>query len=212
MGTGVWKAFGNNRWEVLMWYLIALIVILLLVFVWWIQRPLYHRRVRPEEFERFLGEFLNQGAEGSLLFIQHENSPRFVQFAKYCSNQGQTILHFGFPDAPWSRQYFDPLAKTFQTLGIEFNITTGEGLIHKFLEIDLEKEDLQNKILMGAHLARVAFKVMGVGENERFKVQFKGDLSVEAARPSIELLRDAPNKLVRRLSRHYSKKFNAKKN
>ena len=146
-----------------MWYLVALIAIFLLVFVWWIQRPLYHRRVRPEEFERFLRDFLNQGAEGSLLFIEHENSSRFVQFAKYCSNQRETILHFGFPDAPWSRQYFGPLEKAFQTLGIEFNITAGEALIHRFLEIDLGKEDLENKILIGAHVARVAFEVVNGG-------------------------------------------------
>lgn len=195
-----------------MWYVIALIFVLLVIFLWWIQRPLYYRRVKPEEFGRFLRDFLNQGADGSLLFIQHEASPKFVQFAKYCSDQRQTILHFGFLDAPWSREYLDPLAKKFQTLGIDFKITTGEGLIHRFLEIDLEKEDLENKISKGAHIARVVFEVMGLSENDSFKVHFEGDLSVEAARPSLEALRDAPNKLVRRLSRHYSKKLNSKKN
>jgi hypothetical protein len=203
---------GKNRLEVLMLYIIALIIVLLFILIWWGSRPFYHRNVKSEEFERFLRGFVDQGADGSLMFIDHQDSERFVQFAKNCSDQRQTILHFGFPDAPWSREYLDPLAKKFQTLGIDFKITTGEGLIHRFLEIDLEKEDLENKISEGAHIARATFEVMGLDESARYRIYFKGGISKEAARPSLEALSDAPNKLVRRLSRHYLKKINSKKN
>ncbi len=194
-----------------MWYVIALTLVLLVILLYWIRPSLHYRRVKPEEFAGFLRDFLKQGADDSLMFIQHEASPRFVQFAKYCSDQGQIILHLGFPDAPWSREYFDSLAKRLQALGIDFKITTGEGLIHRFLEIDLGKEDLENKISNGAHIARVVFEAMGLSESDNFKVYFEGGLSAEAARPSLEALRDDPNKLVRRLSRHYLEKLSAKK-
>jgi hypothetical protein len=163
--------------------------------------------VKREEFERFFRDFLNQMADGAVLIIEHQDSSRFIQFAKYCPDRSHTILHFGFPDAPWSRQYFDPLTKVFQTLGIDFSITTGEGLIHRFLEIDFEKEDLEHKISRGAHIARVAFEVMGLDENAKYRIHFKGNISNEAARPALLILRDHPSKLVRILSGKFLRKI-----
>jgi hypothetical protein len=183
-----------------MWYVIALIVVVLVIFIWLIQRPLYHRKVRQGEFEKFFRVLLTECADGSLLFIQHEGSQRFVQFVKYSLNQEHSLLHFGFPDAPWSRQYFDSLTETFQKLGFDIKITTGEGLIRRFLEIDLEEADLENKVSKGVQIARVAFETMGLTKAETFKANFQAKLSTEAARPALETLRGHPSKLVRRLS------------
>jgi hypothetical protein len=195
-----------------MWYLIASIIILLAIFIWWIGRPAYRRNVRGEEFERFFQDFLSQMTDGSVVIVEHQGSLRFVQFAKHHKQQQQPILHFGFPDAPWSRQYFGPLVKMFQTNGIDFNIvSTGEDGVRRFLEIDLDKEDLKDTVASGANIARLAFESMGLDQSATFRIHFKGGISPEAARPSLELLRDAPNKLVRRVSRHYLDKMKAKK-
>jgi hypothetical protein len=189
-----------------------LFIVLLVFLIWWGQRPFYQRKVMPREFEKFLRVFLTDCVDDSFLFVRHENSKRFVQFAKRGQNEGQVFLHFGFPDAPWSREYFDPMAQMFQTMGIDFNIvTTGDDMVRRFLEITLVNEDLDVEISRGAHIARVAFEVMGLSESETFKVNFEAKLKTEAARPALEALRDAPNKLVRRFSRHYLKKLNGKK-
>jgi hypothetical protein len=145
------------------------------------------------------------------MFIEHEGSDRFVQFAKYQLDNSRTILHFGFPDAPWSRQYFDTIVKMLQTLNISHKITTGGAQIHRFAEVDLVLDDLDNTVTIGARIAQAAFEVMGLTENARFKIHYRGDLSPEAARSSLETLREQPNKLVRTLSRFYLKKLDGKK-
>jgi hypothetical protein len=145
------------------------------------------------------------------MFIEHEGSDRFVQFAKYQLDNSRTILHFGFPDAPWSRQYFDAIVKVLEKLDVGHKITTGEAQIHRFVEVDLALDDIENTVSIGARIAKAAFEVMGLSENARFKIHYRGDLSPEAARSSLETLREQPNKLVRVLSRYYLKKLNGKK-
>jgi len=194
-----------------MWYLIALFVVLLIIVIWWMRRPLYHRNIKSEEFKKYLGGFLSQCSEGSLMFIEHEDSDRFVQFAKYQLDNSRTILHFGFPDAPWSRQYFDTIVNMLQTLDISHKITTGEAQIQRFVEVDLVLDDLENTVSIGARIAQATFEVMGLTENARFKIHYRGDLSPEAARSSLETLREQPNRLVRTLSRYYLRKLSDKK-
>lgn len=176
--------------------------------VWWARRPLYHRGVKPRDFQKFLGVLVTDSVDGSLLFIQHEGSEKFVQFAKYGDNQQQSVLRFGFPDAPWSRQYFEPMVEMFKKMGIPFDIvTTGEELVRRFLEINLKDENIESKTSKATQIAMLAFEVMGLTECDTYKVNFEAKLSIEAARPSLEALRDAPNKLVRSLSRHYLRKL-----
>ena len=144
------------------------------------------------------------------MFIHHDDSERFLQFAKCRSNQGQMFLHFGFPDAPWSRQYFESIVKMVQTSGITYNITPVEGLVRRFLEIDFSTEDPTKAITAAACIARAAFEAMGLNKSARFKIHYRGSLSREAARRSFETLGEQPSKIARALSRHYLKKLNAK--
>ncbi len=193
-----------------MWYVIILIIILMVTFIWLGRRPVYHRNIKSEEFEKYLRALLSECADGSLMFIDHEGSERFLQFAKYRSNQGQTILHFGFPDAPWSRQYFESIVKLFQTSGITYNITPGEGLVQRFLQTDLTTEDPKKAITTAAFIARATFGAMGLSESSRFKIHYRGNLSREAIRPSLETLSEQPSKTARTLSQYYLKKLDAK--
>ncbi len=193
-----------------MWFVIAsIIIILFIVLIWWIQHPLYYRNVKSEGFEKYLKNFLSQCADGSLMFIEHAGSVRFVQFA--IRNNSHIILHFGFPDAPWSREYFAPVMKQLQTLKIDYNVTTCEGPTRRFLEVYLSLDDQAKAASVGAQIARVAFEAMGLTESARFKIHYEGELSPEAVRSSLEPLGQQPNKLIRTLSRYYLKRLNAKK-
>jgi hypothetical protein len=77
--------------------------------------------------------------------------------------------------------------------------------------VDLVLDDVENTVSIGARIAQAAFEVMGLGEDARFKIHYKGNLSPEAARSSLQTLREQPNKLVRTLSRYYLKKLDGKK-
>jgi hypothetical protein len=143
------------------------------------------------------------------MFIEHAGSVRFVQFA--IRNNSHIILHFGFPDAPWSREYFAPVMKQLQTLKINYNITTCEGPTRRFLEVYLSLDDQAKTASVGAQIARVAFEVMGLTESARFKIHYEGELSPETVRSSLEPLGQQPNKVLRKLSRYYLKKLDDKK-
>jgi hypothetical protein len=183
-----------------MWFTIAITVALLVVFMWWMRRPLYHRNVKPEEFERYVRGFVNQCTDGSLIFVEHEGSPRFVQFAKRRSNGSRTVLQFGFPDVEWSRGYFDTMVNTFQALEFRYIITKGEGPVRRFLELNLVVDDPEDSVIAASRVARVAFKAMGLDEGATFRVHVKGNLSLVAARPSLEVLSNRSNGVVRKLS------------
>ncbi len=173
----------------MIWIIIS-IVLGIILFIWYMRRPYYHRGVKQNELERFIRGLMDQCDDGSLLFIEHENSDRFIQFAKYETKKIGTILHFGFPDAPWSREYFKRMVIELQDAGMDYSIqSTGEESVRRFIDVDIEATKINSIEKRGAKLAQIAFRAMGLGQNEKYRVRYDADLSPRAFHNAMEQIK-----------------------
>ena len=155
-------------------YNTILIIVVIIVLIWgfikWMSRPLRHRVKNLDELERFLQGLIIQGAEGSILIVKDKKTKMFVQFVKL-GKKNRAMLHFGFPDAPWSRRYFQEVEDAFKIRNIQYSINqTGEDVVTKFLDIDIVKIDKAVKI------AKIAFNAMHIPPSGHFQAYYEGDL------------------------------------
>ena len=167
-----------------MLWLLGGVVVLALLLVWWLRTPVYHRRVSSQTFERFLRGLANQVSDGGLVFICHDASGAFVQFARYTEKEG-TILRFAFPDAPWSKPHFDRVLADLQALGLPVKVAaTGDQQVSRFLEVDLLMSE-GDAISKAGKIARLAFRSMGSAEEDTYTVHYEGDLDPGASRDAL---------------------------
>jgi hypothetical protein len=138
----------------------------------WGSKPIHYRHMTTADFPRFTKSLISQGGDGALLFICHEGSERFVQFAKYLFPARE--LHFGFPDAPWSRNYFRLVEAALTDAGFSciHRATGDDGAVRSFLCIDRisSPED-------GARIATIAFGAMGLGTEALYAIHKEGPVS-----------------------------------
>ena len=134
------------------------------------------------------------------MFIDHRPTKAFIQFAKYVCGDKQ-ILHFGFPEADWSREYFGRVTAILKEAGeqLKFVSVKARG-VTRFLEVeyDLSRQDT---ISRGADLARKAFRAMGLPEDARYQIHYEGALITAAQEPALHALQSHPKNLVRRWAR-----------
>ena len=154
--------------------IIVLIVFLSIIgFIKWMNRPVRQRINNLNELERFLKNLIGEFTDGSVLIVEDRKTKRFIQFAK----KAKVILHFGFPDAPWSRKYFTRVEDAFKKKNIQFTINpTGEEIVTKFLDIEISKID------KGVELAKTAFSAMDIPASGHFRAYYKGELTENALR------------------------------
>jgi hypothetical protein len=149
-------------------------------------KPIYYRGMASTDFQRFIEGLISQGGDGALLFISHESSERFVQFAKYLSPKRN--VHFGFPDAPWSRDHFPAIEAAMSAAGFLYHLrdTRDGGAVTRFMCID----DISGA-KEATEIAIVAFTAMGLGHEARYEIHQEGPVSLkewksyEAARKSV---------------------------
>ncbi len=151
--------------------LIGLIVFLSIIGFKWMNRPVRQRINNLDELKRFLKNLIGEFIEGSVLIVEDRKTKRFIQFAK----RAKVILHFGFPDAPWSRNYFKRVEDVFKKNNIQYTInTTGENVVTRFLDIEIIKID------EGVEIAKKAFSAMDIPKNGNFRAYYKGELTENA--------------------------------
>jgi hypothetical protein len=111
---------------------------------------------------------LHQGGHGGVLLIQHEDSSKFVQLMKRGRGSMDNYIHFGFPDAEWSRTYFDPLQSRLSDSGFQPSVVQAhEKGVRRFLVVNaLNPED-------AAQVASIAAAIMGI-ENGSFTIHYDG--------------------------------------
>ena len=178
----------------MIWIIIS-IVLVVLFFIWYMRRPYYHRGVKQSEVEHFIRGLIAQCDDGSLLFIEHEHSDRFVQFAKYETKEFGTVLHFGFPDAPWSREYFKRVALEIEDAGMNYSIrSTGEEPVRRFIDVDIEVNKVDSIEEKGAKLAQIAFRATGLGQHEKYRVRYDANLSPKALHDALQQIKKGRNR------------------
>lgn len=151
------------------WLLVAAALMLGVAALWHFgSKPARHRRRRADQFELFLTTLEMGGRDGGLLFIEHEGSERFVQFVKVGDDPNdRTSLRLGFPDAPWSHSYFEPVREALITAG--FPLAESQGTTGmRFLDAN------HLTVPRAAEAARSCFAAMGIGADARFTLHFAG--------------------------------------
>lgn len=149
---------------------------------WWFyqsNKPYYHRNLERNRFEWLLRGLAETAKDRSVLMIEHQGSDRFIQFVKR-RGAGGTCLGFGFPDAPWSRAYFEPLCKALSEHGFEFaRSETGDENVPCFVEVEFTGSTAE-QVGGAVRVAEIACQVMELGEDERFMAHFRGELDSSA--------------------------------
>ena len=95
-------------------------------------------------------------------------------------------LHFGFPDAPWSTQYFEKVLDRIKELNFDYVITDGEGSVIRFLEIDIALDDKTKAVSNAALIAKTSFETMGLDDSSKFKIHYVGNLRHDEIRARLK--------------------------
>lgn len=164
---------------------IVVFVLLIFALIFWGRQPNYYRNQRYSDFVRFIEGLIISGGDGCLLFIKHQRSARFVQFAKYISKNSDIILNFGFPDAKWSRAYFTSICKAFDANGVDYQVRgTGDtgDFVLRFIDITRKVDETAKVAQQFATIAKISFSVMGLDETQTFRIHFEGDFKIQSLR------------------------------
>lgn len=115
----------------------AALFISLGAYVRWLARqPVYHRGKRAADFPPFIATLRSESPDGAVLVIEHEATKRFVQFAKYVEEPDDLAITLGFPDAPWSRAFYEPVRQRLVAAGFEVSESFGTGtIVPRFLDV-----------------------------------------------------------------------------
>ncbi|BCW93938.1 MAG: hypothetical protein KatS3mg007_1832 [Thermoanaerobaculum sp.] len=148
-------------------YFIAAIIVLLLVwlFFW----PSGRRRTKAvpiRQLRPHLEFLLRIAKEGSFLIFQDQKSSRFVQFRKASDGKEGDFLALDFPDAPWSRCYFEGVARALKQYGVRYAFAPTESLeIPRFLQVErIATVDEAQEI------AELIFRELGLEEDAKVDV------------------------------------------
>jgi hypothetical protein len=132
-------------------------------------KPIRYRHQTLNDIRRFTEGLFAQGGDGALLFVHHEGSDRFVQFAKYLTPK--RAVHFAFPDVPWSRDLYSAVRAALSDAGFACVDRSGSDGT-RFACID----DIPSG-QRAAEIAVVAFAAMGLGTDARFTIHQEGSVS-----------------------------------
>jgi hypothetical protein len=133
-------------------------------------KPVRYRHQTLKDIRRFTESLFAQGGDSALLFVHHEGSERFVQFAKCVSPRRG--VHFAFPDVPWSRDLYSAVGAALSDAGFACVEQSGSDGT-RFACID----DISNG-QRAAEIAEVAFDAMGLGTDARFTIHQEGPVSL----------------------------------
>lgn len=143
--------------------------------------PDVHRKIPQLDLEIYLDILLRSGFEGGFIVIRVPKDPRFIQFAR--RYEGHPGLELGFPNAPWSREYFRVLQHVLQRHGIPYftkrMAEEGEEPVTEFLYVNTGED-----VYAAGDLSRTIFQeVFGLDEEARVQLYFR-DVSAKEIWPA----------------------------
>jgi hypothetical protein len=132
--------------------------------------PWVLKKVKLSQLEPTFLYVIERMAKGTVVIIEEPRTRNFVQFYKDTSDTGDPALVFSFPDAPWSRFYFETLLRDVTSRGVAHRIVDTPTLeTPRFLELP--------GITSAAHaleVARWGLENIGVDVNSELRVIIKG--------------------------------------
>lgn len=105
------------------------------------RKPVRHKGVYPDRIGRFLEVLLRRGYNGGVAVFEvneRRRQRRFIQFVKYIRRPGEIGIAFAFPNAPWSREYVEPVRAMLAASGVAATASaTGRDDTTEFVNADL---------------------------------------------------------------------------
>lgn len=165
---------------------VGAVALLVLLLGWWNSRPYPHRLASRADLEPFFETLVEQCADGSLLFIEHPGSDRFLQFALYRFEGGGGGIRISFPDAPWSRTYVEGVKETLSSQGLPVRLDMVDtppvrAFVASHLPLDAAR---------AAEVASLLLDSLELPQDETLQVRYDADLKDPSLKTSLRMIRD----------------------
>ena len=156
-------------------------------------KPIAYRGLLLTDLKKFVDTFLHHLAPGSVLLLEREMKPGFLQLA-LVERRGQwRQVEFGLPDAEWSHNQFDLVHAAMESAGYSTEVETNEDneQIPRFLRVYVEGErgDLTMELLQ---LLETAANKLEFEVEDRYTLQMMGDTAPEYTRELATKLEQSP--------------------
>jgi hypothetical protein len=164
--------------------LVVLIALGYLAFWWFGRKPYYHKNQTIENLPKFIGSLVHQMVEESLLFLDADNTVFFLQFKLLRVTQDSSEIEFMFPNATWSRDFFEILKNRLFILGYNPEVvetTDNEAEEIKtvlFVRFSGTRKKLEDQALA---IASTAFSVLGLDVKHPLTIHYEGQLDPKRA-------------------------------
>ncbi len=141
----------------------------------WPSKPVAYRGLLLTDLKQFVDGFLLQFGPGSVLLLERETKPGFLQFA-IAERRDQWLKdEYGLPDDEWSRRQFDLVQVTMANAGYDTNVERDDEnkQIPRFLRVYVEgnRDDLTLTLLQ---LLEMAANKLEFGIEDRYTLQMWG--------------------------------------
>jgi len=189
-----------------MLYLIFGIALLTLVAVGLLRlasRPIAYRGLHLSDTERFLKGFLLQNGRGSVLFLDRESGPGFLQVAVRAHRGPWLEIEFGLPELDWSREHFDLVHRAIVNEGHANDVEANDDNkdIPRFLRVYLEgNRDELIHVLLG--VLELTANLLEFKKDDTYTLRMMGDIGSEVKIELAGELEQLPhtNLIVRKLA------------
>lgn len=166
----------------LTWITLTIALLILIVVVWrlWGNRPISYRGLKLVDTQRYLESFVLQLNVGSVFVVERESGPGFLQLALTDRRHNGQELEFGLPHAEWSREQFDLVHNAMEAAGhiCRLEAEPGNMAIPRFLRVRIvgNREELTARAIQVLELAAGQ---LGFHPEDRYTLQMKGSFSSE---------------------------------
>jgi hypothetical protein len=141
-----------------------------------LNKPIPYRGLLLTDIRRLLEGFLHQLGPGSVILLERETKPGFLQLAISERSDQWLRVEFGLPDADWSHNQFDQVHDAMESAGYSIEVETNEGneQIPRFLRVYVEgnRDDLTITLL---ELLETAANKLGFEVEDRYTLQASGE-------------------------------------
>ena len=155
-----------------MTYFLCLALALVVIMLLWkrAKKPFMHKNISQQDLGTFLEVLLFRGYDRGRLFIRIPNDIRFLQFSKYIDKHSSVGLHFDFPLADWSRNYYERLKIALANAGFQFEIKpTGDDRIREFIVVEL-RQNLESALSLALLVLQ---DIYGLNQNDPIELYFE---------------------------------------
>lgn len=161
----------------------------------WLDEPIAYRGLLLTDIRRYVESFLLQLGPGSVLVLERETKPGFLQLAITERRDQWRRVEFGLPDDEWSTRVFDPVHTALASAGYDTHVETNDGnrRIPRFLRVHVEG-NYHDLTLTLMQVLAIAANKLEFGVTDRYTLQMLGQIDPEHTRELAAKLEQLPRR------------------